>query len=250
MAGRVATSYAGGAARRWDKPGDAGPVTEADLAVNTYLETVLRSARPDYGWLSEETEDTGDRLSRDTVFIIDPIDGTRSFVEGSKTWAHSIAVAHKGQVTAGAIYLPRRGMLYAAARGQGATLNGAPLNVSRTAKLAGAEVLATKPVLAAQHWPSGVPDIARAHRPSLAYRLGLVGEGRFDAMLTFRATWEWDVAAGALIVEEAQGICTDRTGAPLLFNNAVPQLDGMIAAGHSIHSDLMAALGQSAPPPA
>ncbi|MGA9254911.1 MAG: 3'(2'),5'-bisphosphate nucleotidase CysQ [Roseobacter sp.] len=248
MAGRVATSFVGGAARRWNKPGDAGPVTEADLAVNTYLETVLRRARPDYGWLSEETEDSSDRLSRDTVFIIDPIDGTRSFVEGSKTWAHSIAVAHKGQVTAGAIYLPLRGMLYAAARGQGATLNGAPLTVSRKVDLTGSDVLAAKPMLTAQHWPLGVPDFNRAHRPSLAYRLGLVGEGRFDAMLTFRATWEWDVAAGALIVEEAQGICTDKTGGRLIFNNPTPQLNGMIAAGRDMHSELMVALGHSLPP--
>ncbi len=244
MAGRVATSFVGSRARRWDKPGDAGPVTEADLAVNTYLETVLRQARPDYGWLSEETVDTADRLSRDTVFIVDPIDGTRSFVEGSKTWAHSVAVTHQGQVTAGAIYLPMRGMLYAAARGQGATLNGVPLIVSAQDELSGSDILAAKPMLAEQHWPNGVPDINRAHRPSLAYRLGLVGQGKFDGMLTFRPTWEWDVAAGALIVEEAQGICTDKTGAALRFNNATPQLNGMVAAGRPLHTSLMVALGQ------
>jgi len=151
-------------------------------------------------------------------------------------------------LTAGAIYLPLRGMLYAAARGQGATLNGAPLTVSRKVDLTGSDVLAAKPMLTAQHWPLGVPDFNRAHRPSLAYRLGLVGEGRFDAMLTFRATWEWDVAAGALIVEEAQGICTDKTGGRLIFNNPTPQLNGMIAAGRDMHSELMVALGHSLPP--
>ncbi|MDA7966769.1 inositol monophosphatase family protein, partial [Ruegeria sp.] len=84
-AGRIATRYSGPQAQRWDKPEGAGPVTEADLAVNAMLERDLRAARPDYGWLSEETEDSPDRQSRDRVFIIDPIDGTRSFAEGSRT---------------------------------------------------------------------------------------------------------------------------------------------------------------------
>ena len=244
----MAKGYVGQGAQRWDKPGGAGPVTEADLAVNACFENVLREARPDYGWLSEETEDTPDRLNRDTIFIVDPIDGTRSFVEGSRTWAHSVAVAHRGEVVAGAVYLPMRDMLYAAAKGQGATLNGEQLTVSSRSGLAGADVLAARPMLEPRHWPKGVPDVKRSHRPSLAYRLGLVGQGRFDAMLTFRPTWEWDVAAGALIVEEAKGVCTDKAGGALRFNNPTPQLNGMIAASDSIHAGLMMALGISREP--
>ena len=78
--------------KKWDKDEGAGPVTEADLAVNAYLEDTLQAARPDYGWLSEETEDSEARLKKSRAFVIDPIDGTRSFIEGSTTWAHSIAV--------------------------------------------------------------------------------------------------------------------------------------------------------------
>lgn len=248
MAGRVARRYVGRDTERWDKPGGAGPVTAADLAVNACLETVLRDARPDYGWLSEETEDSPERLACDTVFIVDPIDGTRSFVEGSRTWAHSVAVAHQGQVVAGAVYLPMRDMLYVAAKGEGATLNGEQLVVSSASALDGAQVLAAKPMLDPRHWPKGVPAVRRAHRPSLAYRLGLVGQGRYDAMVTFRPTWEWDVAAGALIVEEARGICTDKAGETLRFNNPTPQLNGMVAAGQGIHESLMVALGVSPPP--
>lgn len=243
-AGNIATRFAGRGAQVWDKPGGAGPVTEADLAVNTYLETTLRGARPDYGWLSEETEDTPERLSHDTVFIVDPIDGTRSFIEGSRTWAHSVAVAHKGVVTAGAIYLPLRDLLYTAAKGQGAWLNGAPLGTSDAEHLIGTHILATKPTLAPEHWPGGLPDFRRAHRPSLAYRLGLVGQGRFDAMLTLRPTWEWDIAAGALIVEEARGICSDKMGQSLLFNGPSARLNGMVAAGPGLHGPLMRALGR------
>lgn len=242
LAGRVATGFVGKDARTWDKPGGAGPVTEADLAVNAALEATLRTARPDYGWLSEESEDTAERFERDTLFIIDPIDGTRSFVEGSRTWAHSIAVVHQGQVTAGAIYLPLRDKLYTAGLGTGAFCNGAPLRASAASALGDADVLATKPVMDPGHWTAGTPQFQRAHRPSLAYRLGLVAEARFDAMLTFRPTWEWDIAAGALIVTEAGGLCTEKTGKPLRFNNQKPAVDGVIAAGPRLHADVLSAL--------
>lgn len=247
VAGRVATSFAGPTAARWDKPGDAGPVTEADLAVNDLLMSNLRGARPDYGWLSEETEDDEARLSQDTVFIVDPIDGTRNFVEGGRTWAISIAVAHHGQITAAAVFLPLRDKLYAAGIGVGATLNGAPLTVANGGSDETAKVLAARPNFDAQHWPGGVPPVDRHYRPSLAYRLSLVGEGRFGGMLTLRPSWEWDIAAGALIVAEAGGKISDRTGAPLRFNNQHPTLNGVVAAGNPLHGDLV---GRLAPAPA
>ncbi|MEX0318139.1 MAG: inositol monophosphatase [Ruegeria sp.] len=242
-AGRIATRYSGRTAQRWDKPEGAGPVTEADLAVNAMLETRLPGARPGYGWLSEETEDSTDRLACERVFIVDPIDGTRSFAEGSRTWAHSLAVAQGGIVTAAVIYLPQRDLLYAAATGQGATLNGEPIKVSQKATLAEAEILAAKPNLDPRHWRQGsAPDFARAYRPSLAYRMALVGQGRFDGMLTLRPSWEWDIAAGDLILREALGRCTDRTGQPLRFNNPHPRLNGIVAAGTRVHQQLSDAL--------
>ena len=243
MAGRVATSFAGKTAQRWDKPDGAGPVTEADIAVNALLSSTLRQARPDYGWLSEETEDDGDRLHRDRVFIVDPIDGTRSFVEGSSTWAHSIAVAEAGQITAAVVYLPLRDKLYAAARGEGAVLNGNPIRASRKTSLDRATVLAARPALLAQNWKSrATPSFKRSYRPSLAYRLALVAEGRFEAMMTLRHSWEWDIAAGALIAAEAGGCALDRTGTPLRFNNADPRLNGVVAGGGGVCAALIDAL--------
>tara|TARA_R110002094_G_scaffold13175_1_gene23636 strand:- start:10154 stop:10930 length:777 start_codon:yes stop_codon:yes gene_type:complete len=243
MAGRVATSFVGGTAQRWDKPGGAGPVTEADLAVNDLLHSVLRLARPDYGWLSEETEDNETRLSHEHVFIIDPIDGTRSFVEGSSTWAHSLAVAKNGIVTAAVVYLPLRNKLYAAGLGLGATLNGKPIAASEISDLSGATILATRPAMIADHWASKTePNFKRSHRPSLAYRLALVAEGRFDAMITLRRSWEWDIAAGALIIAEAGGTCTDQAGIALQFNNPDPRLNGVVAGGALVHAVLRDAL--------
>ncbi|WP_135501061.1 inositol monophosphatase family protein [Roseovarius aestuariivivens] len=241
-AGEIAQRHAGPRARTWDKPGGQGPVTEADLEVNAFLDQHLRGARPDYGWLSEESDDSAARLDRESVFIVDPIDGTRSFIEGSRTWAHALAVVRRGEVTAGVVYLPARDKLYAAAKGQGATLNGAPIRVAGRVDLTGAAVLAAKPGLAPQHWRGPVPDVSRGFRPSLAYRLGLVAEGRFDAMFTLRPSWEWDIAAGALILNEAGAAVSDRHGQTLRFNNPHPQLDGVVAANPRLHAAITGAL--------
>lgn len=245
QAGGIARGFFGASPETWDKDGGLGPVTEADIAVDNMLREDLMAARPTYGWLSEETEDSATRLGRDKVFIIDPIDGTRSFIEGSKTWAHSLAIAESGQITAAVVYLPMLDRLYVAAKGKGAFLNGAPLRASRVDDLQDTTLLGAKPTFDAWNWENGaVPPVKRAFRSSLAYRMSLVGQGRFDAMLTLRATWEWDIAAGALIVAEAGGRATDRRLAPLVFNNPGAQVNGIFAAGANIHPKLGACLSQ------
>lgn len=226
------------------KADGAGPVTRADLAVDAALAALLRDARPGYGWLSEESPEDPARLGAERVFIVDPIDGTRSLIEGARTWAHSLAVADaQGVVLAGVVYLPLLDRLYAAERGAGARLNGTEIAVTRRAQVTGGTILATKPVFEPQHWPGGLPEMTRAHRPSLAYRLSLVAEGRFDAMVTLRPTWEWDIAAGSLILAEAGARVTDRRGAALRFNNPHPQSDGLLAANDALHGALLHRLG-------
>ncbi len=241
-AGRVALGFAGDALDVRYKAADGSPVTAADLAVNARLEELLRGAQPDYGWLSEESVDSDARRAAEKVFIIDPIDGTRSFIAGEDTWAHSLAVAENGIVTAAAVYLPKRDLLYSAALGQGAVLNGVPIRATATGRLEEAEVLAPRPVMDSPYWRVPLPPIRRAHRPSLAYRLGLVAEGRFDAMLTFRPTWEWDIAAGTLLLQEAGARVTDRLGRPLRFNARHPQHPGVVAANPALHGDIMGRL--------
>lgn len=241
-AGEIAMRFDGPSAKSWDKPDDAGPVTEADLAVNEMLEDHLRGARPDYGWLSEESLDEGDRLKDEKIFIVDPIDGTRSFIEGSGTWAHSLAVADRGVVTAAVIFLPRRDKLYSAAQGAGAHLNEAPLTTATGAALSEAHVLAARPISEPSFWKGDPPDFRRGYRPSLAYRMALVAEARFDAMITLRPTWEWDIAAGDLILREAGAAATDRHGAALRFNNADPRLDGVVAANPALNAQILDAL--------
>ena len=238
--GDIARKYFQADPEVWHKPDDAGPVSAADLAVNAMLEAGLQSARPDYGWLSEETTDGAARLDKEHVFIIDPIDGTRSFLKGDTTWSHSLAIAKSGQITAAVVFLPMLDRLYTATLGNGAFLNGSAMTASVQSDADTADVLATKPTLSDHHWRGGTaPQFTRHHRPSLAYRLSLVAQGRFDAMLTLRPSWEWDIAAGALIAAEAGAVISNQIGDPLEFNNPDPRLNGIVCGSPGIHADLL-----------
>lgn len=237
-AGDIALSHFNRAPEIWQKA-DASPVTEADLAVDKMLRTDLLAARDDYGWLSEETEDdAAARQGKARVFVVDPIDGTRAFIDGNAAFAHSIAVVKEGVPVAGVVYLPALDKLYAAALGQGATLNGQPIRAS-TVSGSQAQVLATRATLSPEHWPGGMPQIERVYRPSLAYRLALVAQGRFDGMVTLRDSWEWDIAAGAVIAAEAGATVTDGAGGALGFNREPALLRGVVVAGAALHADVM-----------
>lgn len=241
-AGRIALGFSHGKVEQWEKPDDQGPVTEADLAVNTALRARLKAARPDYGWLSEESPEDPERLDAPRVFIIDPIDGTRAFIEGSHAWAHSLAVAEHGRIIAAVVFLPVMKRMFSAARGTGAFLNGDRLACSARDQLSGATLLAPKVNFSPELWQGPLPEFTRAYRPSLAYRLSLVAQGRFDGMLTLRPSWEWDIAAGSLIAEEAGASVSDRSGTLPLFNRAHPQLDGVVVAAPAVHQQLIARL--------
>lgn len=236
-AGRVAMRYWRRDPKHWDKGGEHGPVSEADLAVNDLLKDRLLSARPDYGWLSEETPDDPARLACESVFIIDPIDGTRAFIAGEETFSHSLAVAHKGRVTAGVVFLPALDRIYVASEASPPLRDGQPIAASQRDRLDGADILTTKANLLPEKWPGGVPEVQRHFRASLAYRLCLAAEGRFDGMLTLREAWEWDIAAGSLIATKAGAVVTDRHGAALRFNTASALAQGVLALPPQPHAE-------------
>ncbi|MCX7287109.1 MAG: 3'(2'),5'-bisphosphate nucleotidase CysQ [Rhodobacterales bacterium] len=238
-AGQIAMRFWKRDPQVWDKGGDHGPVTEADLAVNDMLASVLLAERPDYGWLSEETPDSVARLACENVFIIDPIDGTRAFIAGEETFAHSLAVARAGRVTAAVVFLPALDRIYTASETAPPLRDGQPMSASRRDRIEGADILTTKANLLPEKWPGGVPEIHRSFRASLAYRLCLAGEGRHDGMLTLRPAWEWDIAAGSLIAERAGAVVTDRHGAALRFNTAAAQSDGVLALPPVPHADVV-----------
>lgn len=244
-AGPIALLYWRRSPQAWDKPGDAGPVSEADLAVDRALRETLTAARPGYGWLSEETPDDLARLGHADLFIVDPIDGTRAYLAGEKEFALSLAVVRGGRVSAGVVHLPARDLTYRAALGGPAWCNDRVIRASERTSLSGAKLMTNRANLEPGDWPGGVPQIERVFRSSLAYRLCLAAEGQADAMLTLRPTWEWDSAAGSLIAGAAGCEICDRFGQTLQFNREDPRSAGLIAAPPGLMQGLLRGLGQS-----
>ena len=240
--GPIALSFWKAEPKAWDKPDNAGPVTEADLAVNDALQTMLTGARPDYGWLSEESEADASRLDARHCFIIDPIDGTRAFIAGQAGFAHSLAIAEGDRIIAAVVHLPAMDLTFAAHADGPALLNGQPIRPS-VAGINGARVLTYKSATDPEYWKNGqTPPFRREFRPSLAWRLCLVAEGRFDAALSVRHVWEWDIAAGSLIAQRAGALATDRHGHPMRFNSPRATVDGMIVAGPRLHGEMHAGM--------
>ncbi|MBN2740464.1 MAG: 3'(2'),5'-bisphosphate nucleotidase CysQ [Rhodobacteraceae bacterium] len=238
-AGKIALHYWQKDPKAWDKEDGAGPVSEADLAVNTMLEQNLRAARPDYGWLSEESVDDPARVDAEQAFIIDPIDGTRAFLHGDGGFAHALAVAQAGRIVAGVVHLPALGLTYSATIDGPALLNGAPITSGNRAEIEGAEVLTSKLSDNPSQWKRGVPGYKRHFRSSLAWRMCLVAEGKFDATISLRPAWEWDTAAASLIAERAGVVSTDRQGKALRFNAPIPQSNGLVVANPALHASFL-----------
>jgi len=218
-AGRIALSFFDGTnALDVRMKQGSSPVSEGDMAVNRHLNRALLGARPDYGWLSEESEDSDPQLRQDAAktFVVDPIDGTRAFIDGRDAWCVSVAIVEKRRAVVGVLSCPALGFTYHAASGNGAWKDGRRLGMPPSPP---------KPTIAAPKSLS--PAINKAfpegyhhhkHIPSLAYRLAMVAEGALDATIVKPRSHDWDIAAAALIVEEAGGKLVAADGASVELN--------------------------------
>jgi myo-inositol-1(or 4)-monophosphatase len=238
-AGELALDWLRHGARAWDKSAN-NPVTEADLAVNDLIAKRLRGARPDYGWLSEETRDNPADRTQDKVWVVDPIDGTKAFVKGDTGFCVSIARVDNGEPVLGVIYNPNFDELLHARLHGGAFLNDRPIRATTCAKL-GCRMVGQPDVFAnadaSQRWP-GIKLISPMPN-AVAWRMCLVAAGRWDAAVALNPKNDWDLAAAVLLVREAGGIATDRDGQPLVFNQASVIQRGVVAAGAALHPLIM-----------
>jgi myo-inositol-1(or 4)-monophosphatase len=233
----------------WTKPNDS-PVTEADFAVDRLLAARLRTARPDYGWLSEETEDDPSRISRRRTFVLDPIDGTREFVAGEPGWCVSVAVVEHGTPIAAALFLPALDRMFSAAAGEGATLNDAPIRVGGRAALAGARLAGARRPLRSIAAAAGVAPGDIRFVGALAYRVALVAAGEVDLSLGRPGSHDWDLAAADLIVREAGGAVTDFAGGRLRFNGKDTVQPGVVAANAGLAAEAVSLIRAEAGRPA
>ncbi len=238
-AGAITRDFMGKKVEQWDK-GDDDPVTEADIAVDNFLRQELTSAHPGYGWLSEETADNTDRLSKDRVWIVDPIDGTRAFLKGRPHFTICVALVENGRPINAAIYNPMSDELFEATAGRGAKLNDKKISVSAREEIEGCRMLAYGPMFKHPAWPEPWPEMHLENPNSVALRIALVANGSFDAMMALNWKSEWDIAAADLIVHEAGGLATKHTGERFTYNQSeATQHRSIVAAGPEMHQALM-----------
>jgi len=243
-AGDIARRFYGGTYKSWDK-GPGNPVTEADIAIDEFLKQKLLTARPDYGWLSEETADSPARLSRERVFVVDPIDGTYGFLKHRPEFTIVAAVVENGRPVCGAIYNPITDEMFEAEKGKGATCNGKRLQVSDRPGFDHMRLLAEKKLSDPARWTAPWPETMNHEtRASVAYRMALVAAGRYDAMVSLTHKSDWDIAAADLIVREAGGLCTTRAGEAFLYNGGKTDHESVICAAPVLHAQLLQRMNQ------
>lgn len=228
-AGAIALSRCGSDYGRWEKkPGEL--VCDVDLELDAFLREKLTALDPDAGWLSEETLDDSDRSERRRAWVVDPIDGTRDYLRDRPGWSVSVALVEDRVPVIGVLSAPARDEIWTAQRGKGARRNGLRLQASDRTLLAGARV-------PAEQLPAEDSDLVPVSKPnSIALRIALVAAGEADLVATLKWGFEWDIAAAALIAEEAGATITGALGQPLSFNTASGAAFGVLAAAPGIHA--------------
>lgn len=238
QAGDIAMGYFGRKPEVWLKAGSS-PVSEADFAVDRFLRDTLSSARPSYGWLSEETADTPERLGAERTFVVDPIDGTRAFIEGRDTWCVSVAVVERGTPVAGVLVCPALRETYWAGSTGPAFLDGRPITVR---PLEGQPRVGGPKTIFAM-----LPDELRdrfavtAYVPSLAYRLALLARGSLDAALVKPDSHDWDLAAADLILRQAGGQVVDERGQALSYAGEHVRHQMLVAGSGALLAEILGA---------
>ena len=233
-AGKLALGYWGRSIEKQRKA-DGSEVTEADHAVDALLADLLKDARPAYGWLSEESPEHKERLRARRVWIVDPIDGTRAFIQGRDDWVIALALIDNHVPVLAAVVNPVRAETFEARAGAGTFLNGRKIHASEQSSLSGARLAVADSLLKPSRWRRPWPPVTPVSANSIIYRMALVASGRADATFATKPKWEWDIAAGALLVSEAGGIVTDPCGFPLKFNSREAKVPGYVAAAPKLH---------------
>lgn len=232
---------------KWDKH-DQSPVTTIDLTVDAFLHKELRPLMPQAGWLSEETADNCERLDQRWLWVVDPIDGTRSLIAGKPEFVVSIALVETGfGPHLGVIGNPSTGELWSAQLGKGAhDRDGRRLQTRGSWDAETARLLVSRSDMRQSLWDGVAKETQLKKIGSLAYKMALVACGLYDGHATPTPRSEWDAAAGAVILSEAGGRCSDLHGRALLFNQPRPQYDGFVVASEAAYPALLEMARQTA----
>jgi myo-inositol-1(or 4)-monophosphatase len=228
-------------ARIFHKQGGS-PVTEADYLVDRFLRDRLEGLFPEAAWLSEESEDTAARLDNNLVLVVDPIDGTRGFLNGHRTWAISIALVQDGRPLIGVVHAPALSETYVATHGGGARLNGGAMEVSRLDALQEGAKVAAPASFAADLRRCGLRFDLQPRIPSLAMRVAFVASGALDAGFASENAHDWDIAAADLILQEAGGRLASLDGRLIMYNRKDTRHGVLTASSERLHPEVNAAV--------
>ncbi len=207
-------------------------VSEADLRAAEMLHADLTGPFPDAGWLSEEHVDDAERLRCERTWIVDPIDGTREYLQGIPEFSISIGLAIEGVAVLGVVHNPASGEMYATA------VDDVAATTAGKSAAESYDVLVGRGEAGWDEVPPlpGKPRVAGVG--SVAYRLALIAAGKGDAVVTNYGRAEWDVAAGVALCTAAGMTVTDVLGDPLRFNKAAPDVRGLLVARDPLHGDI------------
>jgi myo-inositol-1(or 4)-monophosphatase len=219
-------------------------ITEVDRKISDVLREIL--LLPGEGWLSEEDQDNEERLCHDVVWVVDPLDGTREFLDGVPEWCLSVGLVVEGVAVAGGLYNPATDELFLGSLSCGVTYNKRPVQVGLKTSLNGAVVLASRQEFVRGEWEL-FQNKQFSIRPmgSIAYKLGLVSANLADATWTLNPKHEWDVAGGIALVNSAGGRVRCIGNALAQFNNKDTLLPGLFASGAAIWGELTRLLERS-----
>jgi len=210
------------------------PVTDADKASDEYLRVKLTTAFPTYGWFSEETKDSDERLNKDRVWIVDPLDGTKEYISKLPMWVVSVALVENKIPILGILYNPIKKQLFTAIKGQGSRLNNKIIYCTKNFQPSRMTVLNSITETKNGLWKPFKQTFGKLEQVgSVAYKLGLVAAGKADLFATLRPKNEWDICAGHCIINEAGGKMLDLNGKKILYNKKNSLVSPGMLAGYS-----------------
>ena len=237
-AGKILMKYYKSEDNQVEMKGVDNPVSIADKEADKYLSDFLIGEFPNDGWLSEETVDTEERLSKNRVWIVDPLDGTKEFIEGIPHFSVSIAMVYDGRPVVGVIYNPATNEMFSCEKSKGVYLNAKKVNVSHKTNLLDASISVSRSEARRKEWEP-YRNHFKSINPigSVAYKLALVSSGNYDIFTTIAPKNEWDICAGDCLVSEAGGGLKTVNDKKIIYNQKKTLVRDTIIATNSVLFD-------------
>tara|TARA_B100000989_G_scaffold287844_1_gene257881 strand:- start:289 stop:1092 length:804 start_codon:yes stop_codon:yes gene_type:complete len=237
-AGKIALEFDKKKINFWYKSKNQ-PVTDADIKINDYLKSFLQNKYPDFGWLSEETVDDGSRKMQKSFWCLDPIDGTRSFLNHKPEFTISLALLYESTPVFGVIHNPKTKELFYAEKNNGAFCNNKKMKVNNKINIKDCNLgISNSEFENLKNFPN-LKNLKILRMGSIAYKIALVAKGKIDISLSLTKKSDWDLAAAALILEEAGGMITEKNGKPINYNTNNLEIPSVIASNSQIHKKMI-----------